>query len=540
MEQKIRPPDIQQAVNECGGNVIRAYELSGDPSFLYRAYAYLPLDFVQNVIPWEDPAYMFKKSETPIILSTWQYKYLKRLQDEVQQQMRTRGQVGRKDILRYALKSGHGVGKSWMIAMVVCWAMLCLDGSEIVVTANTKDQLRHRTWKAIMDFLETLVDAPRLLDIKATAIRQRREYYKHAGTCVAQPWDQSNPDSFQGAHGQFTFMIFDEASAFPSAIWDAAQGAMSSGVLNFFIAMGNPTTRDNRFGEIFHEPQYESIWHRTTIRAMPEDCPHISQQSVDDLKLMHGEDSDEFRVRVLGEFPHADSGTFYGADLLHSAFSNPKPFGLTGYEDYIQRPGGVLGVDIAGSGKNQTVMCYRHHEDGAFEPIVIKETNTRLVSARIAEYYRLFKACVVFVDNNGAGLGVYDDLRLMPDIHVIGVMNKSQADQPLIYASKRSEIFDRLKDWLPVAKFRGNCREYRQGLAQVRYVITGDTKGRLQLVPKMQFENTDYNDYADALALTFADRDPFRYSVERMDIAKQTKPKRGQKVGRHAQSWMSG
>src|ERR1700676_60641 len=48
--------------------------------------------------------------------------------------------------LRLAVASGHGIGKSALVSWIILWAMSTCVDTIGVVTANTADQLKQKTW----------------------------------------------------------------------------------------------------------------------------------------------------------------------------------------------------------------------------------------------------------------------------------------------------------------------------------------------------------------------------------------------------------
>ena len=49
-------------------------------------------------------------------------------------------------IIREAIASGHGIGKSAFVAWLILWAMSTFKDTKGVVTANTETQLKTKTW----------------------------------------------------------------------------------------------------------------------------------------------------------------------------------------------------------------------------------------------------------------------------------------------------------------------------------------------------------------------------------------------------------
>lgn len=52
--------------------------------------------------------------------------------------------------LMLARASGHGIGKSAFISMLINWGMSTCEDCKVVVTANTDNQLRTKTWPEII------------------------------------------------------------------------------------------------------------------------------------------------------------------------------------------------------------------------------------------------------------------------------------------------------------------------------------------------------------------------------------------------------
>ena len=51
--------------------------------------------------------------------------------------------------IRMAVSSGHGIGKSTLVAWIVDWIMSTREHSRGTITANTFGQVKDKTWAAI-------------------------------------------------------------------------------------------------------------------------------------------------------------------------------------------------------------------------------------------------------------------------------------------------------------------------------------------------------------------------------------------------------
>ena len=54
--------------------------------------------------------------------------------------------MDRNEAIQIAAASGHGVGKSTLVAWIILWAISTFEDTRGVVTANTETQLKTKTW----------------------------------------------------------------------------------------------------------------------------------------------------------------------------------------------------------------------------------------------------------------------------------------------------------------------------------------------------------------------------------------------------------
>src|ERR1051326_5373790 len=103
-----------------------------------------PLAFVLAMYPWGEPGTPLEHFAGP---DTWQVEFLTRLGDECKR----RAFDGHTAVapIRMAVSSGHGIGKSTLVAWLVNWIMSTRPHSQGSITANTFTQLETKTWAAI-------------------------------------------------------------------------------------------------------------------------------------------------------------------------------------------------------------------------------------------------------------------------------------------------------------------------------------------------------------------------------------------------------
>src|ERR1051325_7510406 len=91
-----------------------------------------PLGFVLLAYPWGEPGTPLENESGP---DDWQREFL----EDLGRKVRARGFDGTAGVLpiRMAVASGHGIGKSTVIAWVCDWIMSTRDNSRGTITANT-------------------------------------------------------------------------------------------------------------------------------------------------------------------------------------------------------------------------------------------------------------------------------------------------------------------------------------------------------------------------------------------------------------------
>ena len=124
-------------------------EMSDDLSRFYDD----PLAYVMYVFPWDTdksiqqvklPEKYRDRFNCEYGPDLWACEFLEDLGAEV----RKRGFDGRAAVapIRFSTASGHGIGKTALVAWLIKWIMDTRPFSKGMVTANTSDQLRTKTW----------------------------------------------------------------------------------------------------------------------------------------------------------------------------------------------------------------------------------------------------------------------------------------------------------------------------------------------------------------------------------------------------------
>jgi hypothetical protein len=460
-----------------------------------------PLGYVLYAFPWGRAGTALADEPGP---EEWQRDVLKRL---------GAGLLDTGEALRLAVASGHGIGKSALVAWIILWAMSTRRDTRGVVTANTAGQLRTKTWPELAKWHRLAINRDWFVHT-ATALAAADRARERTWRVDAITWSENNTEAIAGLHnkGRRAFALFDEASAIPDPVWDTVEGALTdAGTELFWLAFGNPTRGTGRFRECFAGGRFAHRWQGRQIDS--RDVAMTNKAQIDSWVKDYGEDSDFVRIRVRGIFPRAGSLTFIDGERLDAAVARPL----------VADPAAplVMGVDIARHGEDQTVIGFRRGLDARSLPAVkFRLPDLMQVASRVMEQVGLHKPDAVFVDSTGIGWGVHDRLRQLGCPHLVGVDFAGKADRSDLgdaaarYANKRAEMWGFLKEWAKAGCLPDD-RELLAELGAVEYGYDAADALLLERKDDMRRRGLASPDDADALALTFA------YPVARSDPAEE-------------------
>jgi len=472
-------------------------------------FTYDPLGFVLFAFQWGEGELAGKTGPRD-----WQIDVMEEIREKLLD-----GSITSMEAIQQAVASGHGIGKSALVAWLILWAMSTCPDTKGVVTANTETQLKTKTWAELAKWHRLSINA-HWFDLTATALYASHPDHEKTWRIDMVPWSERNTEAFAGLHneGKRILLVFDEASAIPDLIWEVAEGALTDEDTEIiWCAFGNPTRNTGRFRECFG--RFRHRWSTRSIdsRSVPGTNKAQLQKWIDD----YGEDSDFVRVRVRGVFPRAGSTQFIPADVVHEAAQRDT--------EYDKSAPVIVGVDVARFGDDESVIYTRVGRDAKqFAPLRFRGLDTMQLAARVAEHCDSFTLSVdrrpdaLFVDGGGVGGGVVDRLRQM-GYDVTEVQFGAKASEPKKYANKRAEMWGRMREWLAIGAIEDDP-ELRDQLISVEYAITTDDRVILERKDKMKERGLSSPDLADALAITFAEpvamidvRHPSRQGAQRTD-----------------------
>jgi len=394
---------------------------------------------------------------------------------------------------KMSVRSGHGTGKSTTASWAMLWFVLLRFPNKVVVTAPTSGQLFDALFAELKRWINELPDQLKvLLTVKADRVEltaASSEAFISARTSRAE-----TPEALAGVHSANVLLVVDEASGVPEKVFEAAAGSMS-GHAATTILMSNPTRSSGTFFE--SQTRMASSW--WTRRWSCVDSPLVSEEFVDEMRARYGEESNAFRIRVLGEFPMADDDTIIPFHLADSAIK--RDIQITP----DTKP--IWGLDVARFGADKTALCKRYGnvvtEISSWQGLDLMQTVGRVM----AEYEGLspsMRPSEILVDSIGVGGGVVDRLREL-GAPVRGINVGEAPAMGGTYMNLRAELWFKTKGWLEDRSCKiPNDDQLLAELTSIRYAFTPSGKMKAESKDDMRKRGLKSPDLADALCLTMA------------------------------------
>jgi hypothetical protein len=452
-----------------------------------------PLAFVMYCYPWGEKGTPLENFTGP---RKWQREILLDIAEHIKQ---NQGKVDF-DVMREAVASGRGIGKSALVSWLEHWMLSTRIGATIIVSANSESQLRSVTWAEITKWLSMSINS-HWFEVSATRVmpakwltelveRDLKKGTRYWGV-EGRLWSAENPDAYAGVHNYDGVMvIFDEASGIDDSIWSVTSGFFTENTPHrFWMAFSNPRRNSGYFYEAFHSKR--EFWKNRNIdaRQVEGTDKNVYEQIIDE----YGSDSVQAHVEVYGMFPNASDDQFISVNVVDEAMQREK------YKDNTAPI--IIGVDPARFGSDSTVIAVRQGRD----VIAIKRhkgDDTMETVGRVIEAIEEYKPALVNIDEGGLGAGVVDRLKEQR-YKIKGVNFGNKAKNGMMYGNKRAEMWGDMREWLKSAAIPTD-RYLKSDL--ISPMMKPDSKGSIFLESKkdMRARGLSSPDAADAIALTFA------------------------------------
>lgn len=480
------------------------YDVKGEQSLMVELWDHQirddPLAFVKFAFPWRKPNTPLENHDGP---RGWQRETLEEIRNHIKRNQLFNLQSLPYEMWRSADASGRGIGKSALVAMLGNWFMTTRLGSSTILTANTEQQLRSRTMAEMGRWTSMAINA-HWWELTAMSVRpaewfgeaMKRDLKIDLGYyyLMAQLWSEENPDAFAGVHNHHGVMlIMDEGSGIPKPIWTVSEGFFTEPIIDrYWFVFSNPRRNSGAFFECFNRDR--NFWRTRNIDSRTVEGTDI--KTFEKIIAQYGEDSDEARVEVKGQFPNQGSNQFIRNDVVMNA-QEREP---------IPDPGAplLMGVDVARFGEDRSVIAFRKGRDAKSIPwLTFKGIDTVQLSSRVAELAGKHDPQAIFVDGNGVGAGVVDQLKSW-GYRVIEVQAGASPKDTDAYANLRVEMWANMREWLLTGSIPQQDELFTDLISPEYAYHPVSNKTMLESKEAMKKRGLASPDLAEALALTFS------------------------------------
>lgn len=401
---------------------------------------------------------------------------------------------------RLTIRSGHGVGKTMFLSGCILHFLLTRFPCKVAVTAPSAPQLFDGLAAECKMWLKKIEEKQPLFRGMLTAMSERiyMTVAPESCFCTYRTSRKEAPEALQGIHSDNVLLIADEASGVDEKVFEAAAGSMSTrGAIT--ILAGNPTRATGFFYQTHTILRH--IWR--SVRVSCFDSSRVDPNYIEEERAF-GEESNRWRIRILGQFPQGDEDTLIARELVESAIkrdvtaprSEPVYWGLDVARSLFRDKSSLA------KRKGPTIL-------GAIKRWQYNDT-MRLVGAIKTEWDdtpEKDRPEAIFVDVIGVGGGVCDRLREL-DLPAVGI-NVGELPSVLSKGVRlRDELWLNLRDWFmtKVVRFPDDPQTIEEIVAPI---VQHRSDGREKVESKDEMRgrgvlNGKSPDGADAVCLTFA------------------------------------
>ena len=421
-----------------------------------------------------------------------------------------------RDNPRTAVRSCHGIGKTFTAAMCILWFLYSHKRSIVLSTAPTWRQVEMLVWKEIRSaYREAAVPLGGTLMPKSPELHLIHDEWYAAGLST------NDPDKFQGYHEEFILVVVDEAAGVNVDIFEGIEGILTSSGARLLL-IGNPTAIGGPFYDAFTKPGFKTFHisafdtpNFTTAGITPEDIETgvwkekvhgetlyprlITPAWVADRYAAWGPESPPYQVRVMGNFPEQGEDTLIPLLWIELAMER--------WEETDPGKPVQLGVDVAAFGSDKTVIAVRRGQ--RIEPLnVYSQKSTRETAGLTRRIAGEYSAKVIKVDEIGIGRGVVDSLE-EEGFEDIGINVAEHSSDPDRFHNLRAELWWNLRDRLDPDPVRNPDPialppddNLLAELAAVKYKITPRGAVQIEAKDEMKKRLGHSPDRADAVVLS--------------------------------------
>lgn len=334
----------------------------------------------------------------------------------------------RRNGLVHVSGNSYGVGKTFLAARIALWFLYCFRPAKVISTAPTSRQVRDLLWAELRTAHKKakvpLGGKPLQLSLTLST-----DHF-----AVGFSTDEDNTDKFTGYHSPNQMVIFDQAAGIPTALWESAEGLMTSANCKWLV-ISNTAISDSEMANICIPGRKTRFGKWNIIKIRASESPNVVEGrdiypglvSFDWVKRRTeawGKDDPLYKIFIDAEFVESSQMTVVPYQFVQPAFENAGEVDGT-----IE-----IGVDVARSGLDSTVFFARSGTKALRIHRLTGHDTMEVVGAlvefvrEVEEFYGM-SVTAIKIDVIGIGAGVYDRCVELEeiDLPVIAVNNAEKA-----------------------------------------------------------------------------------------------------------------
>ena len=396
---------------------------------------------------------------------------------------------------KISVRSGHGVGKTAFCSWLAIHFLLFRDDVKVIVTSPSFKQMNDGLIPEVQKWLSRVPDWMRS-NVESISDRIVRKPNTRNNFISFRTARKENPEALAGVHASHVLIIVDEASGVDEVVYETGQGALSTkGAIAVLI--GNPTKPSGFFFKT--QTVLRDLWLTRKVSCM--DSTRVSDDYIESQRRTYGDDSREFAVRVLGEFPESGADAVIPRSFLESAVDRDV------YDEGFPLVWGIdpgRGGDPSGfvSRSNNAIL---EVEELRFDNLmrIVGWVKTKWDSTPNSK-----RPTAIYVDSIGLGGGVYDRLDEL-GLPVISVNVSEAAAMSDRYMRLRAELWYKAREWFESLNRTMPSHiplmvQFIEELASVEQRIMSSGKVDIESKEQMKRRGVKSPNLADAFIITFA------------------------------------
>lgn len=400
---------------------------------------------------------------------------------------------------KLAVSSGTGIGKTAIAALLSIWGLLCHYESKIILTGPVGDQVEDGLWSEVSKWIERCKYGW-MLNAKTRKIHIKG--LKHWQLTVRTPSKESLKDKknnisgkMAGMHADWMLIVVDEASDVSDNILLSFDATLTD-ENNHILLISNPGSTSGFFYDIVTSQDHKGY---CFLQFSNINSPLVREGFAEEIARTYGENSNEYRVKVLGEPIVSNDSRIVTPDEYDRIVMHQRDF----HSGRI-----VVGIDVGGVGEDIGVLCHRQGYSitrwDSFErtdPIKLAQKTMEICDMLYPD-----KQVYIVVDAIGEGSGTFSYLKqYYKRAVIIGHKGSEKAFERDKFKLRREEVLYKLKEEFNKLHFPVKPpKELKKEIVNVYF--KEDPKGFISVVTKDELKKLvgHSTNYLDALSLTCA------------------------------------